>query len=188
MRRIIFQMMVSLDGYFEGPNKELDWHLVDDEFNHYASHLLDSVDTLIFGRVTYQLMASYWPTLTARTDDPIIAGKMNNLPKIVFSRTLDKAEWQNTRLVRENAVEEIARLKRQPGKDMAIFGSSDLAVSLTRSGLIDEYRLFFSPIFLGAGKPVLRGLEDRLSVRLTKSRQFNSGVVMLCYQPENSAP
>ena len=186
MRRIIFQMMVSLDGYFEGPNKELDWHVVDEEFNHYASDLLDSVDTLIFGRVTYQLMASYWPTPAATVNDPVIARKMNGLPKIVFSKSLDEAKWQNTRLVKENAVEEISRLKQQPGKDMAIFGSSDLAVSLTPSGLIDEYRIFFNPIFLGAGKPLLHGLKGRLRLKLMKDRQFNSGVVMLCYQPEKS--
>ncbi len=185
MRRIIFQMLVSLDGYFEGPNKEIDWHVVDGDFNEYAVEMLNSVDTLLFGRVTYQLMASYWPTLSARTDDPVVAERMNNLPKIVFSRTLTKVEWQDTRLVGEDAVEEVAKLKRQPGKDMAIFGSSDLAVSLTKSGLIDEYRIFVNPLFLGAGKPVLRGLNERLHLKLVNSRQFSSGVVMLCYQPEN---
>jgi dihydrofolate reductase len=142
------------------------------------------VDMLLFGRVTYQLMASYWPTPAARTDDPIVAERMNNLPKIVVSRTLSKAEWQNTRLVKENAIAEISKLKQQPGKDMAIFGSSDLTVSLAEAGLIDEYRIFVNPLFLGAGKPVLHGLQDRLHLKLINTRQFNSGVVMLCYQPE----
>jgi dihydrofolate reductase len=186
MRKIIFQMMVSLDGYFEGPNKELDWHFVDDEFNDYASDLLNSVDTLLFGRVTYQLMAGYWPTPTAKTDDPVIAEKMNNLPKIVFSKTLAKAEWNNTRLVKENAAGEIAKLKRQPGKDMAIFGSSDLAVNLIASGLIDEYRIFVNPVVLGSGKHLLKGLKDRFSLNLVRTKIFKSGLVMLCYKPGKS--
>jgi len=185
MRKIIFQMLISLDGYFEGLNKELDWHIVDDEFNEYASEVLDAVDVILFGRVTYQLMAGYWPTSAARTDDPIIAEKMNRLPKIVFSKTLTKAEWNNTRLVRENVEEEISQLKRQPGKDLVIFGSSDLTLSLSESGLIDEYRLFVIPLFLGAGKPVLHGLKGRLRLELLRTRQFKSGVVLLCYRPKN---
>lgn len=183
MRKIIFQMMVSLDGYFEGPNHELDWHLVDGEFNDYAADLLDSVDTLLFGRVTYQLMAGYWPTPAAMTDDPVIAAKMNGLSKIVFSRTLTKADWNNTRLVRENAVEEISKLKRQPGRDMAIFGSSDLAVSLMPAGLIDEYRIFVNPVVLGSGKPLLKGLNARLDLKLARTKVFESGLVLLCYMP-----
>ncbi|MGO8754326.1 MAG: dihydrofolate reductase family protein [Gallionellaceae bacterium] len=183
MRKIIFQMMVSLDGYFEGPNKELDWHLVDNEFNDYASDLLGSVDALLFGRVTYQLMASYWPTPTAQMNDPVIAEKMNSLPKIVFSKTLVKADWNNTRLVKENAAKEISKLKRPPGKDMAIFGSSDLAVSLMASGLIDEYRIFINPVVLGSGKPLLQGLKNRLKLTLVRTKVFNSGLVLLCYKP-----
>src|SRR6185295_1195127 len=115
MRKVIFQMMISLDGFFEGPNREIDWHNVDEEFNEYAIDLLDNVDVLLFGRVTYELMANYWPTLSATTDDPIVASKMNSLPKIVFSRTLEKADWNNTRLVKENIAEEVSKLKQQPG-------------------------------------------------------------------------
>jgi dihydrofolate reductase len=155
---------------------------VDDEFNDYASDLLSSVDTLLFGRVTYQQMASYWPTPTAKMNDPVIAEKMNNLLKIVFSRTLAKAEWNNSRLVKENTVEEIAKLKRQPGKDMAIFGSSDLTVSLAESNLIDEYRIFVNPVVLGGGKPLLRGLKGRLGLNLIGTKVFKSGLVLLCYK------
>jgi dihydrofolate reductase len=99
MRKVIFQMLTSLDGYFEGPNKEIDWHTVDVEFNEYASNFLDNIDILLFGRVTYELMANYWPTQEALTNDPIIAKKMNNIPKIVFSTTLSNVAWQNTQLV-----------------------------------------------------------------------------------------
>ncbi len=184
MRRIIFQMLVSLDGYFEGPNKEIDWHVVDGDFNEYAVEMLNSVDTLLFGRVTYQLMASYWPTLSARTDDPVVAERMNNLPKIVFSRTLTKVEWQDTRLVGEDAVEEVAKLKRQPGKDMAIFGSSDLTVSLVPYNLVDEYRIFVNPVVLGGGKTLLHGLRERLDVHLIWSRVLKSGLILACYKPD----
>ena len=183
MRKIIFQMMVSLDGYFEGPNKELDWHLVDEEFNEYASDLLGSVDTILFGRLTYQLMAGYWPTSAAKTNDPVIAAKMNSLRKIVFSKTLAKAEWNNTVLVKDNAAEEILKLKRQPGKDMVIFGSSDLTVSLMDSDLVDEYRIFVNPVVLASGKPLLKGLKDRLSLSFIRAKIFKSGLVMLCYGP-----
>lgn len=189
MRNIIFQNMVSLDGYFEGPNKELDWHLVDGEFNDYAAELLDSVDTLLFGRVTYELMASYWPTAAAMTDDPVIAAKMNSLQKVVFSRSLNKADWNNTRLAKGDAVTEIRRLKQLPEKDIAIFGSSDLTVSLmnsglVNSGLVDEYRIFVAPVFLGSGKTLLKGLRARLNLHLVSSRVFKSGLVLLSYRPD----
>jgi len=182
MRNVIFQMMVSLDGYFEGPRQEIDWHVVDEEFNEYANDFLDSVDMLLFGRVTYQLMANYWPTPAAIHDDPIIAGKMNSLPKIVFSKTLKRADWQNTRLVKEHVPEEIARLKLQPGKDMAI-GGSNLSLTLIQYNLIDEYRLIMNPVFLGKGKPLFYGLDESLNLRLVRTRAFHSGNVMLIYRP-----
>lgn len=184
MRKIIFQNMVSLDGYFEGPRKELDWHRVDGEFNDYAAELLDSVDTLLFGRVTYQLMASYWPTPAALADDPVIAAKMNSVQKVVFSRTLDRADWSNTRLAKGDAATEIRRLKQLAEKDIAIFGSSDLTVSLLPHGLVDEYRLFVNPVFLGGGKTLLQGLHARLNLHLTASRVFKSGLVLLCYRQD----
>jgi len=183
MRKVIFQMMVSVDGYFEGPNHELDWHLVDAEFNAYAAAFLDSLDALLFGRVTYQLMASYWPTSMANDDDPIIAGKMNALQKIVFSKSLDKVEWQNSRLVKDNFAAEVSKLKQQPGKDIAIFGSSDLAVELSEHGLIDEYRILVAPIALGNGKPLFKGLKSRLKLKFLRAKTFKSGVVMLEYAP-----
>src|SRR6266536_5768477 len=99
MKKIIVQNMVSIDGYYEGPNHEIDWHNVDAEFNDAAIKNLNSVDTLLFGRKTYQLMESYWPTEQALKDDPVIAGKMNSFAKIVVSKTLDKAEWNNSRLI-----------------------------------------------------------------------------------------
>ncbi len=180
-------MMVSLDGYYEGPNHNIDWHHVGDEFNDYAIQQLDEVGALLFGRVTYQMMASYWPTQSAIADDPIVAGKMNSLPKIVFSKTLDKVEWSNSRLVKDNIAEEIRKLKQQPGKDLAVFGSSDLAASLLEMGLLDELRIMVNPVLLGDGKPLFKGLNQKAELKLTRTKSFRSGNVLLYYEPGNKA-
>ena len=183
MRKVIVFILVSLDGFFEGPNHEIDWHNVDSGFNDFAINQLNEIGTLLFGRVTYTLMASYWPTAAARSDDPVVAEKMNTLPKIVFSRTLKNVEWQNTRQVKEGYVHEIAMLKRESGKDLFIFGSSDLTVTLIKEGLIDEYRIMVNPVVLGEGKHLFQGLENRLSLKLMKTKVFTSGNVLLYYEP-----
>jgi dihydrofolate reductase len=185
MRHVIIFMMVTLDGFFEGPNQDISWHNVDGEFNEFAVEQLNSVDTLLFGRVTYGGMASYWPTPIAAKDDPVVANQMNTKSKIVFSKTLSGVEWQNTRLVKENIPEEIMKQKQQPGKDLAIFGSSNLAVTFIQHGLIDEYRLMINPVVLGRGTPLFNGLRDKLDLKLIKTRAFKSGNVLLYYQPSN---
>jgi dihydrofolate reductase len=184
MRNVFLFMMVSLDGFFEGPHQEIDWHNVDDEFNDFAIKQLDEIGTLLFGRVTYQLMASYWPTPAAMSDDPIVAEKMNTTPKVVFSTTLDTVDWDNTRLVRGDAAAEVAKLKQQLGKELAIFGSADLTTSLLQAGLVDELRIMVAPVALGNGKPLFTGLRERVNLNLVNSRVFRSGNVLLCYQPE----
>lgn len=184
MRKVFLFNMTTLDGFFEGPNQDISWHHTDEEFNEFAIHQLREVGTLLFGRVTYQGMASYWPTESAIKDDPIVAGLMNSLPKIVFSKTLDKAEWNNSRLVKENVAEEVSKLKQQPGKDIAIFGSSELAVTLAEHGLIDEYRVIVNPVFLGNGTSLLKGIKDKLNLKLLNARTFKSGNVLLIYAPE----
>ena len=185
MKKLILQMMVSVDGYFEGPSRELDWHNVDAEFNDLAISFLDTVDTLLFGRVTYELMAGYWPTEHAIKDDPIVAGKMNALHKVVVSRTLKKVEWNNSTLVKGDLIEEVRRLKQQPGKDIAIFGSSDVAVPLVHQDLLDEFRIMVNPVILGRGKSLLSGLKSRQKLKLVESQAFRSGNVLLSYRPEN---
>jgi dihydrofolate reductase len=179
MRKLIVQEMITIDGFFAGPNGEIDWHNVDDEYGEYAKNFLNSIDVLLFGRVTYQLMASYWPT--ASND---IAHKMNTIPKIVFSKTLKKVEWQNTRLVIEDVVEEIKNLKQQPGKDLAILGSADLASNLMNAGLIDEYQITVVPVVLGNGKPLFKDTHDRVTMKLLNSKTLRSGSVQLFYQPQ----
>ncbi len=183
MRRVLFFMMVSLDGYYEGKDRQIDWHNVNEEFNDFAIQQLNEVDTLLFGRVTYDMMASYWPTPQARTDDPVVAEKMNNTPKLVFSHSLRDAKWENTRLVKDDFAAEVTRLKAQPGKDMIIFGSSDLAVSFLEHGLLDECRIMINPVVLGQGKSLFTGIHDRLKLKLLKTRTFHSGNVLLYYQP-----
>ena len=183
MRRIIVFLVATVDGYYEGPNQEFDWPVVDEEFNEYGLEQLDAVDTLLFGRVTYQGMVAYWPTPAAEQDDPRVAAKMNGLAKLVVSRTLDKAEWANTRVIKGDVAEEITRLKQEPGKDIAIFGSSDLTVSLLRMGLVDELRIMVHPVVLGDGKSLFRTATERISLELVTTRAFRSGNVMLYYRP-----
>jgi dihydrofolate reductase len=181
MRKIIFQMMVSLDGYYEGPNGDIDWHVVDDEFNAYAHKLLDTLDGYIFGRKTYELMANYWPSEAALQDDPVTARYMNSLHKYVVSRSLKEVKWENSSLLGGDPAAEIIRLKQQPGKDLAIFGSSDLVVSLDQPRLIDEYRIFFAPVVLGSGKPLLAGIGHQIKLNLIESLVFKTGVVVNRY-------
>jgi dihydrofolate reductase len=186
MRKIILFNMVTLDGFFEGPNQDISWHNVDAEFNEFAIEQLKSADGLVFGRVTYQLMASYWPAPSAIENDPVVAGLMNRLPKTVFSKTLAKADWNNTRVVKgaERVAEEIAKLKQQPGKDLLLFGSADLASTLTQLGLIDEYRIMVNPVVLGRGTPLFKAVKDKLRLKLVNARTFGNGNVLLSYQPD----
>jgi dihydrofolate reductase len=183
MRKLFVFNLVTLDGYFEGQNRDISWHNVDAEFNDYAVDMLNSVDVLLFGRVTYELMARFWPTPDAIKNDPIVAEKMNSLPKIVFSRTLGKVEWNNTRLVKDTIEEEIKKLKKQPGKDMALLGSGGITTEFAQRGLIDEYRIMVNPVALGSGNSLFKGIKDRLHLKLIKTRAFRNGNVLLYYQP-----
>ena len=182
MRKIIVSNYVTLDGFFAGPNGEFDWFVWDDETAQYSKELLTSMDTILFGRVTYELMAGYWPTASPPAEDQVIIDAMNNLPKIVFSKTLDKVSWKNSKLIRGEIAEEISKLKQQSGKDMVIYGSGSIVSTLTNLGLIDEYRIFINPVVLGSGKPLFKGIKDRLNLKLFKTKTFHSGVVLLHYQ------
>lgn len=185
MRNLFSFNMVTLDGFFEGPNRSIDWHNVDSEFNEFAVAQLHEIGTLLFGRITYELMASYWPTPGARENDSVVAGLMNHIPKVVFSRTLQRAEWENSQLVKDHVGEAILNLKRQDGKDMAIFGSANLLSALMKLDLVDEHRLMVNPVILGNGTPLFQG-TDRTALRLVRSRPFGNGNVLLCYQPNRA--
>jgi len=184
-------MLTSLDGFFEGPNHDLSWHNVDDEFNTFAVEQTSSVDTLLFGRRTYQLFESFWPNAPKdpkmSKEDLEIARLINNMNKIVFSKTLkevrEKENWKNVKLMREVNPKEIQTLKRQPGKIIAIFGSNNLAVSFLGKGLLDEVRILVNPVVIGKGTQLFKGLKEKQNLKLIKTRIFKSGNVLLYYQP-----
>ncbi len=177
MRPVMWQMMISLDGRFEGEGGALDWHVVDDEFTAYVEEMLAATDTILFGRRTYEALAGYWPTATSPE-----APRMNALPKVVFSRTLAEAEWSNTRIVRQDPVAEVRRLQREDGEGtLSLFGSSELAGTLLAAGAIDEVRLVLCPVILGKGRSLLEGLEDRHRLQLAATRKLASGVLILSY-------
>lgn len=185
MRKVIMFNMVTLDGFIAGPHGEIDWHNVGEEFNQFAIDQLNGAGGLLFGRVTYDLMAGYWPTPDAITSDPLVANLMNQLPKVVFSRKLDKAAWQNTRLVKDDAVGEVAKLKQQPGNDLFVFGSANLAATLIQNDLIDEFRLMVNPVILGSGKPLFQNIRQPLKLKLLRTQPFRNSNVLLVYQPEH---
>jgi dihydrofolate reductase len=178
MRKLLVSNMMSLDGFFEGPDGELDWHVVDAEFQAYSAEMLRSVDMLLFGRLTYEVMFAYWPS--APKDE--IADEMNGLAKVVFSTTLAKVAWNNTTLVNGDLVNEVSKLKRLPGKDIAVFGSASLASPLLEAGLVDDYRVIINPVLLGRGKPLFSGIQKRISLKLLGTKLFSSGVVLLSYR------
>lgn len=188
MRKVIVSNLISLDGFISGPNGEIDWFGWDKELESYGKDQLGSMGTILFGRVTNELMASYWPTATAAANDQMIIDAMNNLPKIVFSKTLEKVEWKNSRLVKENIAEEISKLKRQPGKDMVIYGSGSIVSALAQAGLIDEYRIFVNPVVLGSGKPLFQDIKNRLNLKHINTKTFGNGLVLICYRSEEKKP
>lgn len=187
MRDLIVFNFVTLNGYFEGPKRDTSWHKHGAEENEYAAEMLKSGNTLLFGRVTYEMMASYWPTPDAIKNDPIVAEGMNNADKIVFSRTLKKVGWNNTRLVKDNIEEEIERMKQLPGEDMTLLGSGSILTQFAEQGLIDEYQIMVDPVVLGDGTPIFKNMKHKLDLKLTRTRTFKSGVVLLCYQPVEKA-
>ncbi len=190
MRSIHLFVMLSLDGYFEGPNHDLSWHNVDDEFNKYAIEQLRETGLILFGRRTYQLMEGFWPKAAVdpetSLDNQEVARLINNTEKIVFSRTLEGVRetenWRNVKLRRNVDPIEIRRLKEMPGKDLWV-GTSDLAVSFIKEDLIDEFRFMINPVIVGGGTRIFVDLNRKLDLELTESRKFDSGNVLLCYRP-----
>ncbi len=177
-------MSVSLEGFFEGPAGELDWQMVDDELHSHFNEELSAMGAFLNGRVSYELMDEFWPT--AETD-PESTGPMvefariwRDMPKIVYSRTLERAGW-NTTVVREVVAEEVLALKAQPGGDMVV-GGANLAAAFMRHDLGDEYRLYVHPVVLGRGRPLFQPSEATIDLRLAEARTFGNGVVLVRYQ------
>ena len=180
MRKMFWQITTTLDGFMEGPNRELNStaQVSDRDFDRYTRNMLRSIDTIILGRKTYELFAAYWPDASGPDAD-----KINDLPKVVFSKTLKTVTWNNSRLAGEDVNKEISYLKNQPGKDIAIFGSAGLASTFMRLGLIDEYRVLVTPFVLGVGKQAFKGITNRLDLKFVKATPWSAGIVALYYNP-----
>ena len=183
-RKIVFMMSVSLDGLFEGPDRELDWQLIDVELHQHFNEWLATAGAFLDGRVTYELMAGYWPTADQDpgASAPVIefARIWRDMPKIVFSRTLEHAGW-NTTIAREVDPEAIQKLKAQPGGDLVV-GGADLAAAFRAHDLIDEYRIYVQPVLLGRGRPLFQPSDVTARLRLAETRAFGIGVVLLRYE------
>ena len=187
MRRLLSFTQVTLDGYFTGRNGDISWAhegQQDAEWNAFVAENASGGGVLLFGRITYELMASYWPTPLAFENDPVVAEGMNNLPKVVFSRTLDKVSWSNTRLVKGDLAAEVRNMKQEPGEGIAILGSGSIVSQLTQAGLIDDYQIVVKPVVLGEGRTMFDGIKEKLTLKLTKTRAFTNGNVLLCYEPK----
>jgi dihydrofolate reductase len=190
MRKIIWMMSVSLDGFMEGPDHELDWQMVDDELHRHFNEELATMGAFLDGRVTYRLMAGYWPTadMDPSSTGPVIefARIWRDMPKIVYSTTLTHGDW-NTTVVRAVVAEEVMALKAAPGGDLVV-GGADLAAAFMRHDLIDEYRLYVHPIVIGRGKPMFKPSNAKIELRLAETRTFGNGVVLLRYERPRLRP
>jgi dihydrofolate reductase len=186
MRKLSAFIQVSLDGLYADATGDMSWaHKGPDdvEWNAFVSANASGGGELVFGRVTYEMMASFWPTPQALQTMPVVAERMNNLPKVVFSKTLAEATWNNTRLLKGDLAAEVKKHKAESGPDMAILGSGSIVSQLAAAGLLDELQLVINPLVLGSGRSLFAGLTKPLGLKLTRSRTFGNGNVMLCYAP-----
>jgi dihydrofolate reductase len=185
MRKLVLFMHVSLDGFAADPNRGLGWISYDSDLQQYADGIVASVGSPVYGRVTYELMAGYWPGVLADPNaDPrskAHAQWVDKATKIVFSKTMKKADWNNTIVINDNITEEINKLKQQPGKDLVIFGSPGLAHSFMELDLIDEYQLTLNPVLLGTGIPAYEKIKNKTNLKLVKATPLKNGVVGLHY-------
>lgn len=184
MRKLSVFNSVTVDGYFTDKNNDMSWaHRADDpEWNAFTAENARSGGELVFGRVTYDLMASFWPTPAAAKMAPEIAGNINKAPKVVFSRTMDKASWNNTRIVKGDLADEMRKLKDEPGDGLVIMGSGSIISQIALKGLIDEYQMVVNPIALGQGRTMFDGISDKLKLTLSSMRAFQNGNVLLVYK------
>lgn len=183
MRKIVLFNLMTLDGYFEGLHADISWHNVDQEFNDFAIAQLKTADMLLFGRKTYELMASYWPSAEGIKDNPVIAEAMKQIDKIVFSKSVDKVQWDHASVISENVLDEVKKLKHLPGKDVFVFGSADLSSTLIQHDLIDEFRIMINPLILGHGTPMFKNVTAKIDLQLLKTKVFGNGNVLLNYIP-----
>ncbi len=174
---------MTLDGYYKGLNEDISWNRHGAEENEYAAEGAGSGSTLLFGRITYEMMASYWPTPMALENNPIVAKGMNRANKIVFSNTLKKPEWENTKVISGDIIKEVKELKKIPGNGMTLLGSGSILTQFADAGLIDEYQVMVDPVAIGEEASIFKGLKNKLDLKLTDTRVFKSSVILLCYEP-----
>jgi dihydrofolate reductase len=183
MRKVNAFNNVSLDGFFTDAKGDMSWaHKQDEEWNAFVSANASGNGELLFGRVTYDMMAAFWPTPQAAQMMPKVAAGMNAMRKTVFSRTLDTVSWQNSILMKGDLVTEVRRLKQQPGPDIVILGSGSIVSQLAQARLIDAYQLVLNPIVVGKGRSLFSTVVDALNLRLTQTRSFQNGNVVLWYE------
>jgi dihydrofolate reductase len=184
MRRLTVFDNVSLDGYFVDGNGDMNWaHNNDPEWNAFAAENASGGGALLLGRITYDMMASFWPTAKAMQTMPEVAKGMNNMPKFVASRTLREPTWSNTTVVKGDLAAAVRKLKQESGPDLAILGSGTIVSQLAQEGLIDEFQIVVHPIALGTGRTLFEGAKQKLALKRTKSRTFGNGNVLACYEP-----
>ena len=187
MRKLKLQVQMTVDGYVAGPNGEMDWMIFDwDEgLKDYVRELSEPVDCIILGRKLAQGFIPYW---ASKPEAEEVAGvdKMNNTPKVVFTRTLDKSEWDNTVLAKGDLVDEIMKIKKQTGKDIVVYGGATFVNALFKEGLIDEYHLFINPVVIGSGMTIFNGFESHQYFTLVNSSAFDCGIVVLHYMPKDA--
>lgn len=174
---------LTLNGFYKGPNEDISWHHHGGEEAKFSEEGLAQDSILLFGRKTYEMMVAFWPTLMAKQSFPKVADGMNTAEKIVFSRTLKKADWNNTRIIGGNIVNEVRKLKQSGTKDMTILGSGSIVTLLAEHVLIDTYQIMIDPVALGSGTPIFNGLKNKLDLQLTDVQRFKSGIVVLSYVP-----
>jgi dihydrofolate reductase len=184
MRKLFVFNFITLNGFYKGTGEDISWHRHSAEEGEFASQRMGHDGAvLLFGRKTYEMMAGYWPTQEANQNAPEVAEGMNKAEKIVFSDTLRKADWKNTKVVGGNIVTEVRNLRKTPGKDLTILGSGSIVSLFAQNGLIDEYQIMVDPVAFGNGTSIFGGMDRKLDLKLVSTRAFRSGVVLLTYQP-----
>jgi len=186
MRKLVLFMHTSLDGFVAGPNGEMDWITVDEEMFDYAGKRTNQADTALYGRITYEMMESYWPTAAdqpgATRHDIEHSRWYNKVTKVILSRSMKGTNLPNTKIISENLLNEIIELKQAKGQDILIFGSPSASHFLMAENLIDDYWLFINPILLGEGIPLFKGVKIKTRLKLVETIPFSSGVVCLHYE------
>ena len=184
MPKLIVYNAMSLDGYFTDAKGDMSWaHKQDPEWQAFVKENASGGGRLLFGRITYQLMASFWSTPAAMQSNPVVAERLNALPKFVCSTTLQQVTWNNTTLLKGDLTTEVRKLKQQAGADIVVMGSGSVVAQLAEAGLIDQYQIVLNPLVVGQGRTLFEGVQRKLPMKLAKSRPFANGNVVLFYEP-----